>query len=255
MSANVWLGVGIVVLIFVLVGLSIGIGILSFKNIKTFNDQLIYPFVGYLGAGKVLSRHDGTNQITCPVGKQVRILGAYFDVYDPYLECASSPDQTASTAFVKNCQDIVSNNPGFTFSCTSAQGCTCNSNGCVVGQGQPKAACECAHTDPSKGFQNCACSNYQGTNQYNCKGRDASAYLAKVCNGQNSCSVSLDTNGTDEQLTSQFGPYPCNLSPIQSSDAQGYSMLPMVRGNDGLYGDKPSAMKQGYYVHGLFTCE
>jgi hypothetical protein len=253
-SGDAWLWIGAVVLLLVLGLLAVGVVLTTIKNIETYNSQQLYPFVGILGPGNTLSNHDGTNQIRCPVGKKIRILGAFFDVYDPYNECAIASNQGASTIFQTACSDITQND-NVQFSCSTAPNCSCSASGCVVSNGGAPASCECAHTDPSFGYQNCACRNYPGQNQFDCKGRDASAYLGKVCDGQNSCSVSLDTTGTDQQLTSVLGPYPCNISPVSSSDAPNYELLPMVRGNQGLSGTALSPMKQGYTVHGLFSCE
>jgi hypothetical protein len=256
LSVNGWLWIIFCLLLLSTLGFFGIAGVLSLKNYVSYKEQLIYPFTGILGNGSTLTRKDGSNQISCPVGSKVRILGAYFDVYDPYLECAVDAKQGASKSFQKTCQDILNNNAGYSFSCSSNQGmsgCSCDSQGCTVNSGAPRASCECAHTDPSRGFQNCACSNYQGRNPNNCKSRDISAYLAERCDGSNSCPVSLDTSGTDQELVNVLGPYPCDISPINDQDR--YALLPLVRANDGLGGVDPSAMRQGYYVHGLFTCE
>jgi hypothetical protein len=250
-SANTWLWISLVVFGVILAALAAAAAALSIKNILTYNDELIYPFVGYLGAGNTLSKKDGSNQILCPTGKTARILGAYYEVYDPYLTCVTTPGAGASKPFQKSCTDAMQ--AGLTLGCGDSPGCVCTADGCRVSSGSPKQSCECANVDPTKGFQNCACSNYNGQNQYDCKSRDISAYLAKMCNGQQSCTVSLDPTLGDQQLVDMFGPFPCKISPTTDQDK--YKQLPMVRANDGLGGNKPTDMRQGYYIHGLFTCE
>lgn len=248
MSINGWLWVIFgILLVLTVIGFSVS-GVLAVKNGQAWQDQLIRPFVGMIGPGNTLVTSSGDVQIKCPVGKNVRILGAYFEVYDPYSECVTTSGTGASKDFQAMCT-----NSGIQTDCNKIlSGCTCDSSGnCTVNSMAPKESCECAHTDSTNGYQNCACSNYTGknaTNTYNCKSRDASSYLSNYCNGKNTCPVVTDSN---QDLTSIFGPYPCNLSPGDP----GYNLLPMVRGNDGIGGNSPSSMNQGYYIHGLFTCE
>lgn len=228
---------------------------LTIKNIETHNNELLYPFVGILGKGNMLLTKNGQPQIQCPVGKKARILGAYFEVYDPYLECVVDPNAQnggASPQFQKTCSQIANESQCGSGGCsTLGSCCECNSSGCSVTSDSPSASCECAHTDPSKGYQNCACSNYAGNNPNDCKSRDASAYISALCDGRNSCVISLDTESGDEALTSVLGPYPCNISVNDPK----YKTLPMVRGNDGLGGNSPTLMNQGYYLHGVYSCE
>jgi len=68
-----------------------------------------------------------------------------------------------------------------------------------------------------------------------CKPRDASAYLAAKCDGQDTCGVLFDPS----DINSGFGPAPCaNMNQNQ---------LPITPGQGTNY-------NQGYYVHGLYTC-
>lgn len=90
--------------------------------------------------------------------------------------------------------------------------------------------------------------------KFNCKPRDASAYVAQVCNGLQDCTfhnqgVPLDPN--------VFGPYPCEITPTDIE----YSSLPIVSGWNGMNSADPNTGKvhrgsynQGYYVHGIYTC-
>lgn len=87
-----------------------------------------------------------------------------------------------------------------------------------------------------------------------CRPRDASAYLSKICDGKEVCDVVWNPlNPTT------FGPLPCKIRPGQSE----YLTLPVVPGWDGSLptnadpknaGDYGASFKQGYYVHGIYTC-
>ena len=259
LSLNGWLWIVFGILLVATIGFFALSAFLSEKNLDMLKNGFIYQFSGIIGNGNTLTRKDGTNQITCPVGKNIRILGSYFDVYDPYLECVADVKDGASKQFQKTCQSIYDNNKGTAwFNCglfNPLYGCNCSGSpvpSCDIATGAPGAACECAHTDPANGWRNCACSNYEGNrHNFNCKSRDNSAYVAEACDGKNTCALPVDTSAGDASITSVLGPYPCSLSPSDSN----YSLLPMVRGNQGINNTDNSTMSQGYYVHGLFTCE
>lgn len=97
-----------------------------------------------------------------------------------------------------------------------------------------------------------------------CKPRDASAYLAAWCDGKGQCLTKNDPwmPNTDN---SAFGPLPCQLaapglnSGDYTSSTNGYLGLPVVTSwnnvsSSGTSNTPPPDFKQGYYVHGLFTC-
>lgn len=65
----------------------------------------------------------------------------------------------------------------------------------------------------------------------NCMSRDASAYLAKACDGKSTCNPSLSKG--------DLGPLPCASGYIQG--------LPVSSGDNGKY-------NQGFSFHGLYTC-
>lgn len=91
-----------------------------------------------------------------------------------------------------------------------------------------------------------------------CRPRDASAYLAKHCNGKNVCLGSSDDVWKPNLQAGVFGPLPCKIK-ADSSDSN-YLTLPIISGWSGgtpPHGDKPNApsFSQGYYCHGFFTCQ
>jgi len=72
--------------------------------------------------------------------------------------------------------------------------------------------------------------------QRNCISRDASAYLAGVCDGKETC---IEKGIVASNSNNPAGPLPCSTKNI--------SGLPVTPGNKGNY-------NQGYYFHGIYTC-
>ena len=79
---------------------------------------------------------------------------------------------------------------------------------------------------------------YCSPNNYatDCMPRDSSAYLARKCDGKESCDIHWNVYDID----GGFGPNPCNLDTNTSR-------LPIIPDRAGKY-------NQGYYVHGIYTC-
>lgn len=110
----------------------------------------------------------------------------------------------------------------------------------------------------SKNGLNETCSPIMG-DKFHCRPRDASAYLAKYCDGKTTCLGSETDLWTPNTAESVFGPLPCHIS-AKSSDPN-YASLPIITGwgggtpDNSKSGDSNSAtFNQGYYVHGLYTC-
>jgi len=296
----------IVVILILLLAVGGFIGLTAwteYENSKKQQSNIIYPFAGSVNPratnkNVVLTRAPyGQNQIECPVGYHVNIVGAWVEVDDPFGECSPAPGST----FRATCGDDsdLSSAASCTDSgqCASGMDCVggkcipascsvasdCGANSCPV---NPGTSCnshqDCGgspmvclnnqcQVDPSQGqcmfckggrcAQAPACSNlnsaYQNTvcassnTKTKCRPRDASAYLAKECDGKQSCTVAWDPSKSQF-----FGPLPCQVS-VHDSD---YPLLPIIPGWDG---GKPSGKgaktepanyKQGYYVHGIFTC-
>jgi len=272
------------------------------ENSKKQQSNIIYPFTGAVnpkrtGQKVVLTRApDGKNQIECPVGTHVNIIGAWVEVNDPFGEC-STPNSTfratcgddADLSSAVNCSDSGQCASGMdciaekcvAASCSAASDCGANS--CPVNPGTScNSSQDCGGSpmvcqggqclvDPSLGqcmfckngrcAQAPTCSNlnnkYQNTTcvatnaKNKCRPRDASAYLADACNGKQSCTVDWDPSSSK-----YFGPLPCQVGV---NDSQ-YPLLPIIPGWDGgkpFKGDKGDVSanyKQGYYIHGVYTC-
>lgn len=107
----------------------------------------------------------------------------------------------------------------------------------------------CSNLNP-KTFQNNTCANSNETTK--CRPRDASAYLAAECDGKNVCNVTWNPNNSRF-----FGPLPCRVGTGDPS----YGKLPIIPGWHGGAPERakttdttPANYKQGYYVHGIYTC-
>lgn len=95
--------------------------------------------------------------------------------------------------------------------------------------------------------------------QNNCRPRDASAWLAGYCDGKGVCLGSPDDKWHPNQPGGAFGPLPCQIS-ANSSD-NNYLSLPIITGWGGGAPNnsessiaEPATFRQGYYVHGIYTC-
>jgi hypothetical protein len=177
------------ILIFVLVGLIISTVLVDKKN----SDSRTPGTELYPFSGMSdLKKANGENQISCPVGQSINITGAFIDVYDPFSQCTTSP----LPSYIEMCKN----------SSTST---------------------ECQNIIGGENYQNSICSPSNTTN--NCKPRDITYNIGKLCNGKSDCNVNISQV---EDL-----PLPC-----QNLTTTTYSKLPKAEG------------KSGYQIHGLFSC-
>jgi len=238
------------------------------KNLKADVTNLLLPFAATLDrvspSSISLTRKNDSGdtipQIQCPAGYNVNIVSAWHEVYNPYGSCDNKSfdilaASCGSSSGVSTCN--IDNDCGDATMICDEGTCvqkTCSTDSdcgsdhfCNANSGRCARSPLCNNLSAS--FVNNYCSP-AGLNYKNCKTRDVSAYLAKECNGQNSCNVSLtpDTLGA-------FGPSPCDLL---TSDAD-YSNLPTIPGYPGGIpsngtSSTPANVSGGYYVHGLFSC-
>lgn len=306
---EIWALIIIIVLILAIVTLFVFFGITTKNNYDLSAQQILYPFSAVLNPSSptdpvTLLDGSGNNQITCPAGSKINIVGAFFDIADPYGMCTPSPsDAVSATCGGKGttvCSAGQSCGPGMTCEPSTTPGdnnsycvampCNdsttlpansstttwiCNKNPALAltpaqlsqgytGRITPVEVCNNLNSN----FQNNTCAN--GAN--NCAPRDASAYLAKACNGQQTCSAVINNTF--------FGPYPCGgpnftnpqpqvgssapnvvgCTPPSTAVTTGYCSLPYAPGTSNDF--KPSSASnpadtsftQGYMVHGLYTC-
>ena len=322
------------------------------SNNKKNQHNIIYPFNAKIqsrdsdheGSHTVtLLTSDGKDQLQCPVGTHIEIIGAWTDVVDPNGICSNKPSATfkMSCGFADDqsagvtCQDPTDCAPGMT--CSGSRQCVpqaCNLNSdcgtsfcgkvpddSVVGQPcdnangngpytfVPNGGLVCIngfiHKDPSAGqclycdtsrmsgtdddsnvgycAQSPSCANLS-TNAQNitcvksgCVPRDASAYLASICDGKRTCTMPGSGSALvyDPTKNDIFGPKPCNIGVDWAVPAQGeggsgggnvsiYERLPVAAGwgggqpGSGQYvgtASQPSTYSQGFYCHGIFSCQ
>lgn len=284
-----------------------GVYYIEKKNIMKEANNILYPFTGQVSGGKLnLVNSSGNPQISCEDkgGGAVNIVGAFFDIEDPYGQCTGTSNPIINTTCgidTKNIGCKSDNDCGTAMSCKSGY-CTPNkaylkpdnttidkdSSECLDDDTDadycpvnPGTSCSkdgecgdgsimtCVGLDKSGNNGTCQANNdtacfgvntknntcalfplcnnadISGSNVLNnacnssnadmsCMSRDASASLARYCDGKPTCNINVSTDDPD----SPTGPLPCSGSIDQ---------LPITPGNDGNY-------NQGYYFHGLYTC-
>ena len=305
----------LMILLVIAIGVLAG-GVYYIERENTIKDSnnIMYPFTGQVSGGRLnLVDSYGNPQISCSDkgGGNVNIIGAFFDIEDPYGQCTnkSSPvinatcgipnkaigcknDDDCGTAMkcnegyctpnkantIKNdgtgnidtdnseCTDSNSDvdycpvNPGTKCTRTGNEcgdynimtcvgldkdgnngTCQVKSNAICFGVNTTNNTCAlfplCNNADLSgSNVQNKTC-NKNINKDTKCMSRDASASLARYCDGKKHCDIiNVDVMSNPESPT---GPLPCSLRSV--------STLPITPGNDGNY-------NQGYYFHGIYTC-
>lgn len=329
--------------IIVLILLAIAIGVLIFFIVSTSNKKkelkqknVILPFSGILsppsppwtvnisqknsgvastpeGGLRLLGMMGGTTstapQIQCPVGTSINIIGAFFDINDPYGECSNTANSTVRltcgdgtdltsaptctdgddstcpagmTCYSSKCIpatcsiDTDCTGGGLMNACPASIGQTCSTQSscgsgavCIDGVCQvdpgtgscmkcgPQGTCMTLPTcmNVNEGL-NSICSPGAGDGK-KCRPRDASAWLASVCDGEQTCMA--DSNWLPNQQGGAFGPLPCHISAASGNGD--YASLPIIQGWSGgapaasaTGAIEPSTFGQGYKVHGIYTC-
>ena len=82
-------------LILVLICVLIALYWISFYQKKIIANQTVIPFTSSVTLDTnidIPKTNDGKNQISCPVGN-VNIIGAFFEVYDPYQTCTDLKEE------------------------------------------------------------------------------------------------------------------------------------------------------------------
>lgn len=127
------------------------------NNVEKSNNVLVpfasAPLTGDEEDPKLVNR-DGSPQIACPVGTKINIVGAYYDVYDPYLQCSAEP----AVQVQNDCK-------------TNTTGGICAGTATI--DGVPGVNVMCG-PDGGRGA---------------CRLRDATAFLGAKCNGRQECAA------------------------------------------------------------------
>lgn len=120
----------------------------------------------------------------------------------------------------------------------------------------------CIGVTPNNGT-NSVCSVLKDTHR--CRPREATAYLAKHCDGKNVCLGNANDkwypnqSSMDPTHTNPFGPLPCEIPATEANETSDYLNLPIIQGwGGGVPANgttaSPATFNQGYYVHGIYTC-
>jgi hypothetical protein len=287
-SSAAWTAIVAVVLIVIVVVMVVFHVMTIRKNYTIASQQAMFPFSSTVdpvtGQLKDFTRPDGTPQIRCPAGSVVNVIGAFADVFDPYQTCRGTLTSPGVSPLLRfQCDPSVS---GGTCSgsdvstCPSTGNYSCQNGKCKLQQTSagntyfrdPKSPTgstlylvdrdECGYL-PGVGdsqspvtalpFPNSTCSSDE------CATRDASANLAHLCDGKQSCLPTLIS----------FGDLPCLGSPPQPCLTSSGAWVGGQRPSSGYYcalpyasagaasggaSSDPQTYNIGYTYHGLYTC-
>ncbi|MGV9200666.1 MAG: hypothetical protein ACOC4M_17800 [Promethearchaeia archaeon] len=266
-----------------------GLALLGARGGSSFNEPQIQCPSGYkvniVGAfievadpyGQCSTKSDSQLQMTCGTGVDLTTAAGCSTDTDCGVgmecnksqgvcvpkTCKSNSDCSGTVGgsiLVKACSEKLGDKCGAGTDC--GEGMKCVNGKCEVdpGSGACMACIDgyCASMPTCsyvKDGLNTTCSPFQG-DKFKCRPRDASAYLAKHCDGKDSC-LGPDDVWLPQDPNGAFGPLPCKI-PARSGDPH-YSTLPITTGwgggapNNG-QGQVDPTFTQGYYVHGIYSC-
>lgn len=218
----------IVIIILVAATLLLG-GFLFYQNqtqLQSSNEDNLINFFSV--------QENKTTNLTCPTGRSISLIDAWYELYDPNFQCTSNPSPCAPGM-------DSSGEPVF----PSSQ---CEVSGVSSGDNVDSSLWELKGSGPSAAYSALVCryekDGMPKDDSTPCISMNALGYLANVVNGQNSTTISGSVNG-------DFGPAPC-------SDAgdipYAWPIGAPFSSNDP--GDDPSMSMgySGYYGHGVYMC-
>ncbi len=208
------------------------------KNFPSSNEEFSELVFSCPGDVKSVPRHTQTFKI--------EILGAYFDVFDPWGQCSPEPSDIIS----QTCNQDEKNNQGL---CNNLVESIEEENG-VSAQWYRNTICGTKYKNGSgyggeaNNKNNNNTESYGGSN-YVCRLQDATPFLAAKCNGKKECRINL---GISNEVSQVFGSVPCYTAasgvPLKMEDT-GYMRLPSDQG-----GVDDTKFQQGYVVKGIYRC-
>ena len=175
---------------------------------------------------------------------KIEILGAYFDVFDPWGQCSPEP----SDLIAETCEKDAADNQGM---CSNLVETIENENS-LSSQWYRNQICGSRY-QTGHGYGGEA-NNKHGNNtepyggsDYVCRLQDATPFLAARCNGEKECTINLKNPDDVGQV---FGSLPCynatTETPLEVGDDD-YKRLPSDK-------KKNTPFQQGYVVRGTYRC-
>ena len=217
---------------------------MNLPSSKEESTELVFSCPG--GSG---SQHTQTGGDDLIGGKaetfKIEILGAYFDVFDPWGQCSPEP----SDIITQTCEQDEKTNQGLCSNLVESV----EDDG-VSAQWYRNTVCGTKYQNGSGygGEVNNKTNNNTesyGGSDYVCRLQDATPFLAAKCNGKKECRINL---GISNEVSQVFGSVPCYTAasgvPLKMEDT-GYTRLPSDQG-----GVDDTKFQQGYVVKGIYRC-
>lgn len=316
-KSSTWATIAIIILLLIGLALLVSTAIIANNNIQKSIGNTVQSFSANTGPGANFSTPlTGTDangntisQVSCPAEKTINIIGAFYQVSDPYGSCNTLANNNNKVSAINAMCGVMGTGsvvPVPIGTCSTSGDCydpnifECINNTCQLQQmcstdadcnfGSGVYTCQGATGGNKNGYcvdkNVCLGLSYSGQgelqtpliNTYNnnsvcdptnattmCAIRDASAYIATKCNGQNVCNLTIADFGPTP--CSGITATPCNFNTSQSSfedftsDRNSlYCQLPF---NYGWSGQPPqnstgspgnASVNLGYTVHGIYTC-
>ena len=176
---------------------------------------------------------------------KIEILGAYFDVFDPWGQCSPEPSDIIS----QTCEQDGKTNLGLCSNLVESV----EDDG-VSSQWYRNTVCGTRYKNGS-GYggkvnnKNDNTTESYGGSDYVCRLQDATPFVAAKCNGKKECRINLESSNEMSQI---FGSVPCynatTGAPLKIGDT-GYTRLPSDQKDE-----TDTKFRQGYVVKGVYRC-
>lgn len=180
--------------------------------------------------------------------------------------CSINSDCPGNNLMCLDGKCIMAPGAGTCMACVSNDGTPINDPSGNTGEGPGTCSfmptCTGLSTDGKNKVCNVSKTSY-ANDKYRCRPREATAYLAKHCDGKSVCLGSINDMWEPNNIENNpFGPLPCKLTAPEKDEESDYLGLPFISGwgggapansPTGATGD-PVTFNQGYYVHGIYTC-
>lgn len=228
-----------IVIILLIAALSLG-GFLYYQNqiqLQKENQNNLYKTFSVKSDG---DSSQTQAVLSCPSGRVINILDAWYEVNDPYFQCTDSP-----TGCAPGIDNSGKNGLVWSEKCPSYS----SRQGTVDGDVWEETTASDGKTGT---YKNKVCAydkegSPTSTSSNVCASMNALQYIANIANGQNQVTVSGKMNG-------DFGPCPCD----SDTDSNKKEYLPVAGQYNSANPESGSTTVtngyQGYYAHGIYQC-